>query len=323
MINKNIKFKKIPKLKNPYLVAAWPGMGNVAISAVEFLCEQLKPVEFGELSTKGFFYPHEAWINDGQIEFPRLPEGRFFYWKNTTGKHDLIIFLCDAQPSFEKGYGYAQLVLNVADSFKVKRIYTFASIPMPIDHTQESRTWVTVTDKKLLKEIAAFNVKSLVSGQISGLNGLLLSAAKEQNIEGFCFLAEIPLYSIQIENPKASKSVIALFAKIFGLSFDFSELDQRAKIVEEEIEKLIEYFKSGANTGPISEEEIENIKKSLASVTRLPESARLRIEELFKIAEHDITSAITLKEELDRWHMYKDYEDRFLDLFRQKEKDNN
>jgi hypothetical protein len=161
------------------------------------------------------------------------------------------------------------------------------------------------------------------SGQISGLNGLLLSVAKERRLEGFCFLAEIPLYAIQIENPKASKSVLGAFAKMLELNINLSPLDERAKIVEDEIEKLVDYFKSGAGPGPISEEEIERVKQSLASSTRLPESARAKIEALFKAAEQDSSRANELKEELDRWYVYKDYEDRFLDLFKPGKKDNN
>ncbi|MBI4846022.1 MAG: hypothetical protein HY810_06070, partial [Candidatus Omnitrophica bacterium] len=65
MNNKYIKFNKKPKVKNPYLLAAWPGMGNVAIRAAEFLCDNLQPVEFAELNASGFFYPHDAWIVDG------------------------------------------------------------------------------------------------------------------------------------------------------------------------------------------------------------------------------------------------------------------
>jgi len=323
MKNTMIKLIRKPRLKSPYLIAAWPGMGNVAARAVDYLWEQLNPIEFGEISAKGFFHPHEAWIVDGQVEKPRLPTGKFYYWKNTTGKHDIIIFLCEAQPSLEKSYSYANLVLDVAAEFKVKRVFTFASMPSPIDHTQQSRVWATVSDKRLAKELDPLDVKPMRVGQISGLNGLLLSVAKERKMEAFCFLAEIPLYAIQIENPKASKAVLKIFTKMIGLNFDFGGLDERAKIVEDEIEKLVDYFKSGAAPGPINEEDIESIKQSLASVTRLPESAKAKIEKLFKFAEKDLSKAQELKSELDKWHIYKDYEDRFLDLFKPGKRDNN
>lgn len=322
-MSKQIKMNRRPKLKSPYLVAAWPGMGQVAIRAVEFLWEKLQPKEFASINPDDFFYPQEAWIINDQIEIPRLPEGKFYYWTNPHGKHDLVLFLCEAQPSLDRGYDYARLVLEAADALKIKRVFTFASMPSAIDHSQESKVWYAATDKKLVKEMSGLEVKQMRVGQISGLNGLLLSVAKELRIEGFCLLGEIPLYAIQIENPRASKAVLGVFGKIMGITLDFSSLDERAKIVEDEIEKLIEYFKSGVGPAPISEEDIEKIKKGLASVTKLPESAKGKIEELFKVAEKDLSRANDLKEELDRWNIYREYEDRFLDLFRPGKKDNN
>ncbi|MCP4650090.1 MAG: hypothetical protein GY853_08455 [PVC group bacterium] len=323
MKNKHISYISRPKLKKPYLIAAWPGMGNVASKAVEYLCEKLKPKEFARLSPEGFFHPHEAWIVNSQVEKPRLPTGRFYYWKNTAGKNDLIIFLCEAQPSLEKSYNYAQLVLDVAATFKVNKIFTFASMPMPIDHTQESKVWMTATSKEMIKYLSKLDIKKLHVGQISGLNGLLLSVAKERDMQGACFLAEIPLYAIQIENPRATKACLSVFSRMMGLKLDLKPLNERIKIVEEEIEKLIDYFKSGVVPGPISEEEVEDIKKTLAAITHLPESAKNKIEKLFQVAEGDLSKAEDLKKELDKWNIYKDYEDRFLDLFRQGKKDNN
>ena len=40
-----------------------------------------------------------------------------------------------------------------------------------------------------------------------------------------------------------------------------------------------------------------------------------RIEKMFKAAGRDHSKAQSLKDELDKWGLYKLYEDRFLDLF--------
>jgi len=37
----------------------------------------------------------------------------------------------------------------------------------------------------------------------------------------------------------------------------------------------------------------------------------------------DLSRANELKMELDKWNVYKDYEDRFLDLFKKKKESNN
>ncbi len=63
-------------------------------------------------------------------------------------------------------------------------------------------------------------------------------------------------------------------------------------------------------------EEIDKIKKALSQLTKLPSSVKDKIEKLFAEATADLKKAHELKAELDKWNVYKDYEDRFLDLFR-------
>ena len=83
----------------------------------------------------------------------------------------------------------------------------------------------------------------------------------------------------------------------------------------------MDYLKVGGGQGhnaPIGEEEIEKIKNTLNQLTKLPLSVKEKIEKLFEQTKIDISKANELKLELDKWNVYKDYEDRFLDLFRDK-----
>ena len=164
----------------------------------------------------------------------------------------------------------------------------------------------------------------MADGQISGMNGLYLGIAKREGIDGFCLLGEIPLYTIQIENPKASACVLKTFLAVLGITVDLDELYRQSHNVEDEINKLLDYLKlQTPSAGPIQEEEVEKIKKSLGQLTRLPVSVKERIERLFLEAQADSRKANELKSQLDKWNVYKDYEDRFLDLFKKKKDGNN
>ena len=57
-------------------------------------------------------------------------------------------------------------------------------------------------------------------------------------------------------------------------------------------------------------------------LTKIPESVKKKIEGLFKKARDDISCADELKKELDHWSIYKEYEDRFLDLFKKSDNKN-
>jgi proteasome assembly chaperone (PAC2) family protein len=317
-----IKISKRPKLKSPYLVVAWPGMGEVAFKAASYLAERLKAEEFAELPGGEFFYLTESVIQKGIISIPQLPYNKFFAVKGKAGSSDLIIFLSDAQPDLTKAEDYCRRIISLAKTFKVKTVVSFAAMPQPIDHTQQPHAWFTATTEEIINKLKRFDMQLLNEGQISGLNGLFLGLAKKEGLEGFCLLGEIPLYTIQIENPRASQAVLEILSKVLNIELDFSGLIEQSRAVEAQINGLLDHLKLGPTPGPIGEEEIEKIKKSLSQLTKLPLSVKDKIEKLFTQAKTDIARAGELKVELDKWSVYKEYEDRFLDLFK-KQKDKN
>lgn len=319
-----IKIYKKPRLRNPYLICVWPGMGEVAFKAATYLVDKLKAEEFAQIPPAEFFYLTGSVIQKSIINVPQLPYSKFYYWKNNSGKNDLIIFISDAQPDLAKAEDYCKRIIYLAKIFKVKMVISFAAMPQPTDHTQQPNVWLASTSEKINNNLKKYNFSFLSEGQISGMNGLFLGIAKREGFEGFCLLGEIPLYTIQIENPKASYAVLNALNNILNIQIDFSSLIEQAQIMESEISKLLDYLKIGSQaSGPISEEEIERIKKSLGQLTKLPVSVKEKIEKLFNQVKTDISKANELKRELDKWNVYKEYEDRFLDLFKKREEKSN
>ncbi|HAJ56411.1 MAG TPA: hypothetical protein DCL35_01430 [Candidatus Omnitrophica bacterium] len=323
---KSIQIKRRPRLKDPVMIAAWPGMGDVALKAALYLKDKLGAVEFAEISSEEYFHPSGVWIDNSIISVPQHPTGKFYFYKNTAGSRDIIIFISDAQPFIDKGYEYAREIVDLALSFKVKIIYTFAAMPLPIEHTQMPQVYAAATKKEILDTFSKMDLKLMPTGQISGLNGLVLGVAKDHGIEGVCLLGEISLYTIQIENPLASIAVLSIIAKILDINLDLSDLQKYADQINREIEHLIEYLKNPPEEQeerPIDQSEIDILKKGLADLSSLPDSAKMRIEELFRLAKKDLSRAIELKRELDKWNIYEQYEDSFLDLFKKPPKKNN
>jgi proteasome assembly chaperone (PAC2) family protein len=316
---KSIRFTKKPRLKNPVLISAWPGMGDVALKAAIYLKDHLKAEEFGTMASNDYFHPTGVWIESGIVEPPQNPSGKFYFYKNPkgAGASDVVLFISDAQPYIEKGHAYADEIIESACELKIKMVYTFAAMPLPIEHTQVPGVHAVATDKEKLASLEKLGLKAMPTGQISGLNGLILGSAKAHGLQGACLLAEIPLYTIQIENPLASMAVLEILSKIVGIEVDFTDLQKHAALMNQEIEHLIEYLKNPPEEDrPIGQEEIDVIKKSLADASGLPDSARSHIDDLFRLAKKDLSKAVELKRELDKWNVYEKYEDAFLDLFK-------
>ncbi len=320
-----ITFVKRPRLRSPHMIVAWPGMGEVAFKAASYLIETLKAQEMAHILPADFFYLTGSVITDGILDIPQLPQSTFYFWKNKEGRNDLIIFLSNAQPDLARAENYARRIMHVAKLMRVRMVIGLATMPQAIDHTQPPAVFAAATTARLKDMLHKMGITILTDGQISGMNGLFLGLAKREGMEGFCLLGEIPLYTIQIENPKSSHAVLQALTKVLGISPELSGLLEAAHSMEEEISKLIGYLKVGqpGQIGPISDEEIEKIKKTLTQLTRLPVSVKAKIEKLFEEARADTVKAHELKMVLDRWNVYKEYEDRFLDLFRKKQEEGN
>ena len=154
------------------------------------------------------------------------------------------------------------------------------------------------------------------------MNGLFLAAAAAKKLEGACLLGEFPYFAAGVANPKASLAALRVFARVAGIAIDFSELEAHVPVVENGLSEAFEKMQTAAKSraeadaGRSSEPEEGEAWKT-GSSEDLDAEAKARIEKLFEHAKRDRTAAIGLKAELDRLGVFKRYEDRFLDLFKQ------
>ena len=231
-----------PELNDPLMIAAWPGMGGVAIVAAKYLTERLDAQEFGSIGPDEFFDLGGVLVENGVVGEIGVPECKFYYCRSGEGK-DLIIFMAEAQPH-TKGYGLANLVVDVAHRFRVKQLFTFAAAPTHIYHTNHPKVLAAATSPTLVHDLEKYDVTLLKEGSISGLNGLLLGVAKNRDIDGVCLLAEIPIYTTQVANPRSSKAVLQVLSEITGLNVDLDEIDGWAKETDKEVEEKMAELKT-------------------------------------------------------------------------------
>ena len=302
-----IKIYKRVELKEPVLVAGWPGMGNVALGAVNYLRRKLNTTLFAEIQSNRFFTPEAIVIKKGIATLPDLPRSGFYVSDNS----QLIFFESDAQVSGPDGLHLMRLILDYARELNVRKIFTCAAFPMPISHLKQSTIYGVANRKELRDWLTRYRVKIMESGQITGLNGLLLGYAGKMGIEAACLLATMPNYAISFPNPKASKAIVSVLTDMLNISLDMRELnafsremDKRMKAIEEKIRQM---FPTAGKEEPVDEIEEKEVPKYIME----------KIEKLFHEAKGEKGKAYELKEELDRWDLFKFYEDRFLDLFKE------
>ncbi len=95
---------------------------------------------------------------------------------------------------------------------------------------------------------------------------------------------------------------------------DYTEIVEQAKHMDKELGKLLAQMEANAEQQSPADEETIQLESSGDEGIGLED--REHIEQLFDQAGRDRANAYELKRELDRLDLYKEYEDRFLDLFK-------
>lgn len=236
-VGDRVRFYSRPVLRNPTLVAAWPGIGDVALIVVRYLKDKLKAEEFAELEASSFFEPGGIIVRDNVVETPHFPASKFYCWRNPKAEHDLILFVGEEQPT-TKAYDLANTVLKVGLQFKVRRVYTCAAALARIHHTEKPKVWMVATRQELLTLAERHNLVLNGNIQIAGLNGLLLGATKERGLDGLSLLGEVPVYATRMSHPNAALSVLEALTAMLDIQVDMTDLSNAAKEASEEMKKL-------------------------------------------------------------------------------------
>jgi len=291
-----ILYKK-PRLKEPYMFVGWPGIGNIGIITIDTLRQEVEAEELGEIEPWDFFYPNKVIIRDGILDDMHFPSNRFYYKKSN--QRDLLFFIGEEQPSAgnrmyaagAKAYEMANHILDVAERFHCKRIYTSGAAVSLTHHSVKPKVWAVATTEALLAEARTYYNTILMSqveargnqGNITGLNGLLLGAAKKRGFEGVCLMGEIPDYlsRVPFPYPKASQSVLEVISSILNIPINYSALEDMSTQMENVIANVYSQFP------PEIRERIEQrkiiLEAGMGSITEEDEKwIKEHIDEFFK-----------------------------------------
>jgi proteasome assembly chaperone (PAC2) family protein len=226
-----------PKLLRPSLVAAWPGVGQVALQGVGYLREKLGAVEFGEIDPMPYSELGGVFIEGNLIQPPRFPKNSFYYWRHPQQRGDLVFFVGEAQPSYH-AYDFARQVLDVAERLRVEKVITLAAA-LVTEFTEQPRVWGAASSPQMADELRKYGVVLKGDFYVAGMNGILLAVAREKGLDTACLLGETPRFAPQVENSAASLAVVEVLAQFLGVEVDLTDLRQMAQKSRQEMERFI------------------------------------------------------------------------------------
>src|SRR5262249_46093734 len=133
-------------LKHPWLVAAWPGMGTVALNAAVYLLAKLGMELVAEFDGSEYFDVQEVEVKKGIIQPGRRARNRLFVWKDPKGERDIVLLFGEAQPSAGT-YSFCRQLIDQAGKMNVERIITFAAMATSMHPRHASRVFGAATDE--------------------------------------------------------------------------------------------------------------------------------------------------------------------------------
>ncbi len=115
------------QLNHPWLLAVWPGMGNVALNAGLYLRSKLGMEHLAEMDSGEIFDVEAAEVSSGIIQPARRPQTRFFVRTDPNKKHDIVLVVGEAQPPIGR-HAFCRQLITFAKTLKVERVFTFAAM---------------------------------------------------------------------------------------------------------------------------------------------------------------------------------------------------
>ncbi len=306
-----------------WLLMAWPGAGQVAMASCSYLVEKLGMRPLARIRSDTSGEVPGVTIRDGLVEPKPGNSNQVYGWKNPTGGRNLLVFFGAAPPSSNKT-DYCRQLVRLADLAGVQRIFTLDALVTGPVVPSEAAVRAIATDQSLLDELAAAEppVEALDSGELSGMNAALFSAAKADGADTVGLIGEVPVFAVNLPYLRACRGVLETLKRLGGFDWDLSDLQAMSERLDRKLSTALEKLDElpfGLTLRKSAEEEEEAPEWELRFDTEEedglePEEVE-RIERLFEVVENDRSRAIELKAMLDAHGVFKAYEDRFLDLF--------
>jgi len=224
-----------PKLQNSVMVIGWiEDNDHLGEKVTNYLIKKLECTEFGEVKSSEFF-PSQGAL--GEENHTRFMESKFYF----SQQKDIVVFK-SSPPRFE-WYKFLDGLLDVAESCRVKELYTISSVDTSCSHVTPRKLLVTVNSPELKNLLSNIDLTTEITcktsaGQKPTINSFLLWLAGRRNIAGASLQVMTPYYLASTSDPHSCKQSVELLNMKLNLGVDFNDLDEEIFGLNETIANL-------------------------------------------------------------------------------------
>ena len=245
----HLKYSSRPTLRRPVMVVAldgWVDGGEAATGSLKYLRRKLRPKKLAEIPLDHFHIyqvpgqlslrPYSR-VEDGLLKEYTPPRNVFYYWVNTQGDTDIILFQ-GSEPNLNWN-DYSAAILEVAKEFEVSRIYMLGGVLDKTPHTREPGVSCVCTSIELRDELANYGIEFTDYEGPGGIRTTLLYMCQKSGVDMAILHARAtyyPEFNIVIShNPKAIRAVVKRLNRLLRLGLRMDDMDRQARDFEARI----------------------------------------------------------------------------------------
>ena len=249
-----------PDADEIYMLAGWRQWvdgGATSSGLPRYLIQQTKAKQIGKLKPDGYYLFQLPGMqqflrpmvrhNEGHPESLHVPRNEYYY--SQVGKKGVVYFR-GHEPHMD-AERYVQDFLEVAKSFKVRRIVLFGGIYAEIPYDKERYITSVFSLPSMREEMEAYTVDLSNYQGPGSIGSYLCHRAGEQGIEMVGLYAFCPIYqfgdltefdqAIHIENDYVAwLGIMERVSHMLKLNFDLEDLERKADSLIEQIKRKVD-----------------------------------------------------------------------------------
>ncbi|MFB0503826.1 MAG: PAC2 family protein [Candidatus Bathyarchaeia archaeon] len=226
---KLLKHVQLHKASMVIGLSGWGNAGEASTLSVSYLIDKLKAEKIGEIPSVRFYVyqiqrPLVA-IKAGLVQDYRPLRNDLFCWKDQNEGADLV-FLLGAEPHLNWVI-YAQAVLNVAESLKIRRIYTLGGYLADPSLTGASFVTGSSNNREIIAELKSVGVELVDYKGPTSVYSEILWSGKAKNVDVVSLWCAVPFYG-EGPNPEASYDLLSKLMAMLDLKLELTDLKKKA-----------------------------------------------------------------------------------------------
>lgn len=237
-----IYFEK-PNLHKPYLIIGfegWPNAAEISSSTLHYLVENLQAKKFASIPIESFYQLSSsrpvAVIKEGRLIELKYPSNHFYYVKGPLS-NDLILFY-GIEPHLRWSL-FADLLLDLAESFGVPQIFTIGGTYDFIPHTYPPMVSALFNHEDQREEVLQAGIGlTEYTGPIS-IHTFIQEAARKRGLRAMSLWGHAPQY-LQAKNIRVVYAVLKSLVDLTKIEIDLSELERASEYFDQQINHLVE-----------------------------------------------------------------------------------